>query len=81
MFSRPEQSRKKKHDYLVLLKGRNKYIFRYLPGQEDRLFEVLLEYGRDPSCDLTGEEVDSLIREIRRALKAESRRQRPEATR
>lgn len=74
MFSRPEAPRKRKHDYLVLLKGRNKYIFRYLPGQEQRLFEVLLKYGRDPSYDLTGDEVHSLIHEIRRALKAESRR-------
>ncbi len=74
MFSRPEVPRRRKHDYLVLLKGGNKYIFRYLPGQEQRLFQVLLEYGRSPTYDLTREEVCSLIREIRKALKAESRK-------
>lgn len=33
---------------LVLEKGEHVYVFAYPPGQEDRLFEVLIEQARDP---------------------------------
>ena len=57
-----------RHDYLILMKGEERYIFRYCPGCEDRLFEVLIEYSNDPRLSLNSEEVSSLINKIREAL-------------
>ena len=36
---------------LILNKGREKYIFNYEPGQEDRLLDAIIEQAKDKRTD------------------------------
>ena len=37
---------------VVLVKGGQRYVFRYAPGEENKLLSGLEEMVRDPKCDL-----------------------------
>ena len=58
-------------DYLIIVKGREKYIFRYRSGQEQSLFNVLLEYARDSRYGLGRDEIASLIRKVKDRIRIE----------
>ena len=55
--------------YLMLLKGGEKYFFKYLPGEEKNLFYSLIEYGKDDAYNITLPEVLSLIKKISSQLR------------
>ena len=37
---------------VVLAKSGQRYVFRYVPGEEPQIFEDLVKMADDPNCDL-----------------------------
>lgn len=50
--------------YLAILKGDHKYIFRYLPGEEQVVLRRVLDYVRDCDCDIDWKDVLKVLRTI-----------------
>ena len=55
--------------FLMLVKGEEKYLFKYAPGNEKNLFFTLLDMGRSEDYSISLVEVFQLIRKISNHLK------------
>ena len=57
-----------RHDFLILFKGDDTYIFRYESENVDMLFSALEDYGKDERLNLTSAEVSRLISAIKEKI-------------
>ena len=55
-----------KQDCLLVFKGEDQYVIRYTPGQEEKLYVMLKEYGDDDGLNITASEVTRLIKKLKK---------------
>jgi len=55
-----------KQDCLLLFKGEDQYVIRYTPGEEEKLYVMLEEYGKDDELNITASEAARIIKKLKK---------------
>jgi len=65
MSEETAQNRNREYNLLVVVKGKERYFFKYRKNQMRALFNTLVEYGGNGGCNLTLLDALFLIKKLK----------------